>query len=122
MFNEVYLVGRMGDQPQMTETKNGTKRARGRFVTWENWKDSEGQKQETSMWHTVVAWGELAAHFSDLCSQGRLVLIKGNLINKTFDNENGVTQYSSYVKVNSFKLLESLKSIKAIDEVNSWCG
>lgn len=54
--NHVQLIGNIGQDPQVTNLENGKIVAQFSMATNENYKDSKGQKQSETHWHSVVAW------------------------------------------------------------------
>lgn len=57
--NYVQLIENVGIEPTITNLENGKKVARLSLATNENYKDSNGEKQTDTNWHTVVAGGGL---------------------------------------------------------------
>lgn len=53
--NYVHLLGNIGDEPKVTNLKSGKKVARFSLATNENYKDGNGEKQQLTDWHTIVA-------------------------------------------------------------------
>ena len=63
--NKVILVGRLGADPELKATQSGTSVVKLRVATSERWKDSQGEMQEKTEWHSVIYWDKLA----DICAQ-----------------------------------------------------
>ncbi|HAG51290.1 MAG TPA: single-stranded DNA-binding protein, partial [Deltaproteobacteria bacterium] len=59
-INKAILVGRLGKDPEIRYTPSGTAIANFTMATSENYKDKDGQKQERTEWHRIVAFGKLA--------------------------------------------------------------
>ena len=58
--NKVILVGRLGQDPELRYTPDGTAVANFSIATSESWKDkSTGEKREKTEWHKIVAWRKL---------------------------------------------------------------
>ena len=64
-MNKAMVIGNLGNDPQVRYTQNETPVATFSVASTERWKDSEGNKQEHTEWHRVVAWGRLA----DVCGE-----------------------------------------------------
>ncbi|HQP52059.1 MAG TPA: single-stranded DNA-binding protein, partial [Syntrophorhabdaceae bacterium] len=61
--NKVILLGRLGADPELRYTADGTPVASFRIATSETWKDKNGVKQDKTEWHSIIAWrrlGEIA--------------------------------------------------------------
>ena len=60
MVNSVTLIGRMGKDPEVRRLESGVAVAKITVATTERYKDSNGEQQERTEWHNVVAWRGLA--------------------------------------------------------------
>ena len=54
--NRVTLIGNLGKDIEVKETKNGRKFAKFSIATNENYKSSNGDKVTDTQWHSIVAW------------------------------------------------------------------
>mgnify|MGYP002065094524 CR=1 FL=1 len=57
--NKVILIGNLGGDPELRQTPSGTSVATFTLATNETWTDKDGQKQERTEWHRIVAFGKL---------------------------------------------------------------
>ncbi|NBT17033.1 MAG: single-stranded DNA-binding protein, partial [Chitinophagia bacterium] len=57
-LNRVQLLGRLGGDPEVRSTQNGTNVANFNIATSEKY-TKDGETQEKTQWHRVVAWGKL---------------------------------------------------------------
>ncbi len=74
MKNHVDLIGRAGKDPEIkTVGEHGTKIAEFSLATNTNWKDANGERQEKTQWHSLIAWRGIA----DICEK---YVKKGSLI------------------------------------------
>lgn len=64
-INKVILIGNLGADPEMKYTASGTALCTFRLATTESFKDRDGNQQDRTEWHRVVAWGKLA----DICAE-----------------------------------------------------
>lgn len=78
-MNVVYLLGNLGRDPDIRTTRSGTTVAEFIMATNETWTDSDGQRQESTTWHDVVAWADTAESLAHL-RKGSRVLVEGRLI------------------------------------------
>ena len=58
--NKVMLVGRLGSDPELKYTPGGTAVATLSIATNFVWRDKDGNQQEKTEWHRVVAWRKTA--------------------------------------------------------------
>ena len=59
-LNKALLIGHLGADPEIRTTDGGTKVAGFSVATHRSWTDREGQPQERTEWHRIVAWDKLA--------------------------------------------------------------
>ena len=57
--NKVILVGNLGRDPEVRYTKSGQAVASFSLATSESWKGKDGNREEKTEWHRIVAWGKL---------------------------------------------------------------
>ena len=62
-LNKVFIIGRVGRDPQVREAGSG-KVAGFSVATSRKYKDSQGQLQEETEWHSIVCFGH-SAEFSE---------------------------------------------------------
>ena len=69
-INKVILVGRLGGDPELRYTADGTPVASFNIATSETYKDKSGIKQEKTEWHRVVAWRKLGEISGEYLKKG----------------------------------------------------
>jgi single-strand DNA-binding protein len=70
-LNKVILVGNLGADPEMRYTASGTAVAKFSLATSRKFTGKDGQKQEKTEWHRIVAWGKLAEICGQYLSKGK---------------------------------------------------
>ena len=58
--NKAIVIGHLGRDPEMKYTTSGTPICNFSVATSESWKGNNGEKQERTEWHRIVAWKGLA--------------------------------------------------------------
>lgn len=91
--NKVFLMGRLGGDPEVKMTQGGQQVATMSIATSEKWTGKDGQKQEKTTWHRVVMWGKMAELAGRYLKKGREVHIEGKLDNRSWDDQNGQKRY-----------------------------
>ena len=114
MLNKVILIGNLGADPEIRETKSGTSIANLRVATTENWKDKEGERQERTEWHRVAIFSDgLAQVAQKYLKKGSKVYIEGQLRTRQYEKD-GATHYATEIVVSGFggtlKMLDSKSS------------
>lgn len=87
--NNVQLIGNVGQQPTITNLESGKKVARFSMATNENYKNSKGEKQTDTNWHTIVAWGNTATIIEKYLSKGKEIAITGKLTTRHYESGQG---------------------------------
>ncbi|HOJ70573.1 MAG TPA: single-stranded DNA-binding protein [Syntrophorhabdaceae bacterium] len=84
-LNKVFLIGRLGADPDVRYTADGTAIANFRIATTEVWKDRNNNKQERTEWHSIVAWRRLGEIAKDYLKKGMLVYIEGRIQSREYE-------------------------------------
>ena len=87
--NKVILVGRLGKDPEVRYTAEGTAVANLSLATDESFTDRAGDKQGRTQWHRIVAWKRLAEVCGEHLGKGRLVYVEGSLRSRKWRDRNG---------------------------------
>lgn len=103
--NKVILVGRLGKDPEIRSTSNGTPVASLTLATSESW-TKNGQKEEKTEWHNIVLWSHLAELAGKYLAKGRQVYIEGRLQTRSWDDKNGVKRYRTEIVGNMMQFLD----------------
>jgi single-strand DNA-binding protein len=104
MVNKVILIGNLGADPEMRYTQNGTAVANFRIATTETWK-KEGEKEELTEWHRVVAFGRLAQICGEYLSKGSKVFIEGRIQTRKWEDRDGNPRYTTEIMAREMKML-----------------
>ena len=107
MINRVILIGRLGKDPEIRSTPNGTTVAKCTLATDERFTDKSGEKQERTEWHNIVAWGKLAEICGQYLRKGKLIYIDGSIRYDTWDDkETGQKKYRTEIVAGTMKMLD----------------
>jgi single-strand DNA-binding protein len=105
--NKVILVGRLGKDPEIRSIPSGTSVAKFSLATDERFTDKNGEKQERTEWHNIVAWGKLAEICGQYLRKGKLVYIEGSIRTDSWDDkETGVKKYRTEIIANTMQMLD----------------
>jgi single-strand DNA-binding protein len=86
--NKVILIGNLGKDPEVRYTPQGTAVATLTLATNERFKDKDGNWQDRTEWHRVVAWQRLAEIAGEYLKKGRSVYIEGKLQTRSWEDKN----------------------------------
>jgi single-strand DNA-binding protein len=104
-INKAIIVGRLGRDPELRYTPDGTAVANFSVATSEEWKDkNSGEKKERTEWHRIVAWRRLGEICGEYLSKGRQVYIEGKLQTRSWEQD-GVTRYMTEIVASDVQFL-----------------
>jgi single-strand DNA-binding protein len=116
-LNKVMLIGRLGADPEVRYTQSNTAVATLNLATTERYKDSNGELQESTEWHRIVAWGRLAEICQQYMKKGGQIYVEGSLQTRAWEDKEGQKRYTTEVKALSIQMLDS-KSSSGSDSSN----
>jgi len=103
--NKVILIGHLGADPEIRYTPSGQPVANFRLATSESWNDKQGQRQEKTEWHRIVAWGKLAELCGEYLAKGRQVYVEGRLQTRQWDDRDGNKKYTTEIQAQQITFL-----------------
>lgn len=105
MINKVILIGNLGADPEIRYTQNGTPVASFNIATTERRKGQDGQVQELTEWHRIIAWQRLAEICGEYLAKGSKVYIEGRLQTRKWKDQNGNDRYTTEIVAREMKML-----------------
>lgn len=105
-LNKVILIGRLGADPELKYTSNGTAQAKLNLATSERWKDNDGNNQEKTEWHRIVTWRRQAEFAGEWLKKGQLVCVEGKLTTSSWEKD-GQKRYMTEVVADNITMLGS---------------
>ena len=107
-LNKVILIGNLGKDPEVSYTASGVAVAKFSIATNERWKDQEGNPQERTEWHNIVAWRKLAEICGQYLKKGSKVYLEGKLQTRSWDDKNtGAKRYMTEIIADDLIMLDS---------------
>jgi len=104
--NKVTLLGNVGKDPEMRSTAGGTTVANFTLATSDRQKDQQGNWQERTEWHNLVAFTRTAEIVRDYVKKGSKLYIEGKIQTRNWDDkESGQKRYRTEIIVNELVLL-----------------
>ena len=100
------LLGRVGKDVEVKDV-NGTKCAIFTIATSEKYKDRNGEYQENTQWHNVVAWRNVADICERFVKKGDQIGIEGRLQTRNYTNSEGRKIYVTEIIVENFEFLQT---------------
>ena len=104
-LNKVMLIGRLGKDPEMRATSDGTSVANFSLATSEFYNDRSGTRQEKTEWHNIVAWRKLADLSKRFLVKGRQVYVEGRLQTREYTDRDGNKRKTTEIVATQLVLL-----------------
>ena len=106
--NKAFLLGHVGKDPEIRSTNGGTIVASFSLATADRQKDGQGNWQDKTEWHNLVAFNRTAEIVRDYVRKGSQLLIEGKIQTRTWDDrESGQKKYRTEIFVYELTLLGS---------------
>jgi single-strand DNA-binding protein len=107
-LNKVMLIGNLGKDPELRYTTSGVAVATFTLATNESWRDQDGNTQERTEWHNLVAWRKLAEICGEWLKKGKKVYIEGRIQTRSYDDKNtGARRYITEIVADNMIMLDS---------------
>jgi single-strand DNA-binding protein len=103
--NKVILVGNLGRDPELRYTQNGQAVANFTVATNENWTNKNGDREERTEWHRVVAWARVAELCAEYLAKGRTVYVEGRLQTREWEDKEGQKRRSTEIVAQTVQFL-----------------
>ena len=87
-LNRATVIGNLGADPELPSLPSGQAVVNFTVATDEAFVDKQGQRQEHTEWHNVVAFGKLAETCGQYLKRGRQVYVEGRLRTREFEAKN----------------------------------
>ena len=103
--NKVILVGNAGRDPEVRYLPSGNSVANFTLATSDNRSNKDGQREERTEWHRIVAFGEL----SDLCtksvSKGKPLYVEGRIQTRQWEDKEGNKRTTTEIVASQVQVL-----------------
>ncbi|MEX2455864.1 MAG: single-stranded DNA-binding protein [Balneolaceae bacterium] len=106
-LNKAMIIGRLGADPEVRYTQSNTAVATMNVATTERYKDRNGEQQENTEWHRVVAWSRLAEICQEYLKKGSLVYFEGPIQTNEWEDKEGQKRYTTEIKALNMQMLDS---------------
>jgi single-strand DNA-binding protein len=103
--NKVIIVGHLGADPEVRYTQSGQAVASFNVATSETFNDKNGERQERTEWHRIVAWAKLAELCGEYLKKGRQVYLEGRLQTRQWDDKDGNKRYTTEIVAQNVQFL-----------------
>ena len=120
-INKAIIVGRLGRDPEVRYTPDGTAVANFSVATSEEWKDKDsGEKRERTEWHRIVAFRRLGEICGEYLAKGRQVYIEGRIQTREWEDKEGIKRYTTEIVASQMQMLGSREDTFSNQRGNSF--
>ncbi len=116
-LNKVMLIGRVGKDPEVMQTKTGKTVAKFSFVTSEYYQEN-GERKERATWHNVICWDKIAETVSKYVTKGKELYLEGKISNRSYEQDK-ITKWISEVVVSSLVFVGSKSTTSSAGDNNA---
>jgi single-strand DNA-binding protein len=115
--NKAILVGNLGADPELRYTPSGKAVANFTIATREQWTGKDGQKEEKTEWHRIVAWARLGEICGEYLKKGSQVYIEGRLQTRSWEDRDGNKRYTTEIVAQTMQMLGASGKQAKVDSV-----
>lgn len=105
-FNKAIVIGNLTRDPEARVVpESGNNISNFSVATNRYWTDQQGQKQEQTEFHNIVAFGRLAEICNQYLTKGQLICIEGRLQTRSWiGQQDGVKRYRTEIVANNMQM------------------
>lgn len=120
-MNRVILIGRLGKDPVLRETKNGVSVVQFTLATSRKLRAAEPAAgagstpplTEKTEWHRIVAWGAEADRCAQYLKKGEAVCVEGEIRSHSYNDKEGTVRLAFEVHADMVRFLGGISSKKS---------
>lgn len=106
MFNEVTLLGRLGQKPEIKTSSTGETKIVHVGLATEDLRQPKDKRK--TMWHRLTLFGRQAEVIHEYCDKGSLLLVKGRIEYGEYEKDS-VKMHTTNIIVHSFQMMPGAK-------------
>lgn len=128
-LNKVILIGRLGADPILRETRSGTHVTNFPVATSRRMRtDAAGEggpgELEETVWHRVVVWSRQAQHCAQYLKKGSPIYVEGSIRTRRYQDKEGLQRMAFEVHADNIGFLGNVP--RGVDEEqkngDEWVG
>lgn len=96
-LNRAYLLGNLGQNPELRQTNSGQSVLSLRMATNERYKNNDGEWVDRAEWHTVVVWGKRAEALAKILAKGSPIMVEGRIQTRKWEDKEGKDRYTTEI-------------------------
>ncbi len=99
------LIGNVGKDPEVRYLDGNAKVATVTLATTERYKDRAGNLQESTEWHTIILWRNLADIVEKYVKKGSQIYVEGRIRTRSWTDQTGAKKYTTEIQADNMQLL-----------------
>jgi single-strand DNA-binding protein len=103
--NRVFLLGNVGKDPETRSSASGVIVVTLGLATSDRVQDAQGNWQDHTEWHNLVAFKRTAEIIRDYVKKGSKLYVEGKIQTRSWDDQSGQKRYKTEIIVNDLSLL-----------------
>ncbi len=102
--NKAIIVGRLTRDPEKRSTPSGQTVTNFSVATSSKWKGQDGQQNEKTEFHNVIAWGKRGEVIAQYMVKGQEIFVEGRLETQSWDDKDtGKKMYRTEIVLDNFE-------------------
>jgi single-strand DNA-binding protein len=97
MVNKVVLVGRLGGDPELRTSQQGSQFVTFSVATNRSWQDGKGGWQDETEWHNITVFGKQCDGIMERYTKGALVFVDGRIQSRRVEKDGEAKTYYGIV-------------------------
>jgi len=114
--NKAILIGRLGADPEIRYTPKGTAVTNLRIATTYRFTNTEGQSEDQTEWHRIVAFGKLAEICGKYLAKGKQVYFEGRIQTREWEDRDGNRRWTTEIVAQQMIMLGSPRDAQQVNE------
>ena len=106
-LNKATIIGRLTADPESRTTPTGQTVVSFSLATNFAWKDTNGEKQEKTEFHNIVAWRKLPEIITQYLKKGSRIYLEGRLQTRSWEDQNGIKKYRTEIIADNMIMLDN---------------
>lgn len=103
--NKAILIGNLGRDPELRYTQSGQAVVNFTLATTERFQNRNGERDERTEWHRIVAWGRTAELCAQYLSKGRTAYVEGRIQTREWEDREGQKRRTTEIQAQTVQFI-----------------
>lgn len=104
-LNQCQFIGRLGKDPEIRYMADGKAVASFSIAVGSQWKNKDGEKQESTEWVNCTAFDKLGKICGEYLKKGSQVFVSGKMKTEKYTDKAGVEKYTTKIIIHDMQML-----------------